>query len=269
MSLLTELTLALRRNWPYYLAEAVGLGVFMLCSTLLTLALEHPASGLHQALVAQGAGDLLRRVPLGVGMGLVIVGLAYHPWGKRSGAHINPAVTLAFWQLGKMRRADVFWYILAQAGGGLGATLLLKVVLGTCLGHPRINFTVTQPGPGGAGLAFAAEFGISFVLMLVLLLSLHSARLRKATGWFVGVLITGYIIWETPYSGMSLNPARSLASAVAARNFADLWLYLVAPPAAMGLATVFFQRFHPGLATDQELARNSAAEPPHYPNPAP
>ncbi|GAA3928274.1 aquaporin [Hymenobacter algoricola] len=269
MPLLTELILALRRHWPYYLAEAVGLGVFMLSSSLLTLALEHPASGLHQALVAQGAGEMLRRVPLGVGMGLVIVGLAYHPWGKRSGAHINPAVTLAFWQLGKMRRADVFWYILAQAGGGLAAALLLKAGLGTYLGHPRINFTVTQPGPDGAALAFAAEFGISFVLMLVLLLTLHSARLKKASGWFIGALITGYIIWETPYSGMSLNPARSLASAVAARNFADLWLYLVAPPTAMGLATALFQRLHPVRAADPGRAGESAGESPHYPNPAP
>lgn len=103
----------------------------MICASLLTVVLEHPASPVHQALVAQGAGPVLRRVPMGVGMGLVLVVLAYIPWSKRSGAHINPAVALAFWHLGRIRRADALWYGLAHTTGSLATVLLLKVPLGT------------------------------------------------------------------------------------------------------------------------------------------
>lgn len=251
MSLRSELAAARRAHWPSYLAEAGGLAFFMTCASLLTVALEHPASPLHQALVAHGIGPALRRVPLGVGMGLVIVVLTYSPWTKQSGAHINPAITLAFWHLGRIRRADALWYGLAQASGGLATGLLLKALLGAWYANPSIHFVTTRPGAGGAGLAFAAEFLISFGLMLNLLLALRSARLKKAAGWLTGGLIMSYIIIEMPYSGMSLNPFRSLASAVAAGEFASLWVYLLAPPAAMWLAAELFSHFYPQPAADQ------------------
>lgn len=277
MLLLSELLPALRRHWSCYLAEAAGLAFFMTCSGLLTLALEHPASPLHQWLVAQGVGPMERRVPLGLGMGLVIVALIHNPWGKRSGAHINPAVTLAFWQLGKIRRADALWYGLAQAAGGIGMALLLKRLLGSWYAHPSFHYGTTRPGPGGPWLAFGAEFIISFVVMGVLLVALHSARLQKLAGWLVGALLVSYIIWESPYSGMSLNPFRSLASDVAAGEFDYLWVYLLAPSAAMWLATVLFQRFYlarhaqptkaiPTPPTAPDLAGLNRTEPPVYPD---
>ena len=265
MNLFAELHYALRRHWPYYLTEAAGLAVFVTCSGLLTLALEHPDSPLHQWLMAQGAGPTLRRVPLGVGMGLVIVILTYNPWGKRSGAHINPAITLAFWQLGRIRRADALWYGLAQLAGGVSTTVLLKALLMPYYAHPSFHFGTTRPGPDGAGIAFIVEFVISFGLMLVLLLALRSARFKKAAGWLVGALLVVYVIWESPYSGMSLNPFRSLASAVAAGELDHIWVYLLAPPAAMWLAARLFQLFfwHPRPGS----ADADAEELPRYPDP--
>lgn len=258
---------ALRRHWPHYLAEAAGLAFFVTSSSLLTLSLEHPASPLHQALLAHNAGPVLRRVVLGIGMGLVLVVLTYNPWGKRSGAHINPAITLAFWQLGKIQGADVCWYLLAQAGGGIGALLLLRVWLLPYYAHPLIHFMTTKPGPGGTGLAFAAEFGISFGLMALLLFALYSAALKEATGWLVGALVASYIVWESPVSGMSLNPFRSLAAAIIAQDFASLWVYLVAPTVAMWLAAVIFQRLY--LTGKSRPAQPESifpsAEPPRYP----
>ena len=266
MPLLPEMSSALRRHWQHYLAEAAGLAFFVTCGSLFTLTLEHPASPVHQFLVAQGVSETLRRIPLGFGMGLVLVVLAYNPWGKRSGAHINPAVTLAFWQLGKINRADALWYGLAQAAGGIGAMLLLRMPLAPYYAHPRIHFITTQPGPGEAGLAFAAEFGISFGLMAVLLLALHSERLHKAVGWLLGALLMGYIIWVTPYSGMSINPFRSLAAAVAARDFSGLWVCLLAPTAAMWLVAVLFLRYYRGAhRASTDWPRRAL---PHYPIPA-
>ncbi|MGI4735603.1 MAG: MIP/aquaporin family protein [Janthinobacterium lividum] len=200
-------------------------------------------------------------------MALVLVVLTYNPWGKRSGAHINPAVTLAFWQLGKIQGPDGCWYPLAQAVGGIGAMLLLRSWLFPYYAHPLIHFLTTKPGPGGAGLAFAAEFSISFGLMALLLFALHSATLKKATGWPVGALLGGYIVWESPISGMSLNPFRSLAAVIIADDFTSLWVYLLAPTAAMWLAAVLFQRRYLSgkLKSTQLRPPFPSAAPPHYP----
>ncbi|MCB2406578.1 MIP/aquaporin family protein [Hymenobacter lucidus] len=275
MTFLSEMRQAWRRHWPHYAAEAAGIGFFMVCGTLLTILFEHPASPVYQALAGP---DLLRRAGIGLGMGLVIVVLVYNPWGKRSGAHINPAVTIAFWQLGKIRRADAVWYVLAQLAGALLIGQLLKWALGAYFAHPAVNYMVTEPKRHGQMVAFGAEFVISFILMLVMLLALHHEHLKKSTGWLIGVLLVLYITFESPLSSMSLNPARTLGSAVAAHSYAGMWLYWVAPILAMLLATVFFNKVYKGQTTacailaGCDAAPNSphatephATEPPVYP----
>src|SRR6059036_2581877 len=87
----------LREHWPEYLMEAAGLGLFMISACVFTVLLEHPASP-----VRQGIGSpLLRRVLIGLAMGLTAMSITYSPWGKQSGAHLNPSVTLTFFRLGK------------------------------------------------------------------------------------------------------------------------------------------------------------------------
>lgn len=265
---------AWRRHWPHYVAEALGLAFFISCASLLTVLLEHPASPVRQAL----SNEVLRRGLLGVAMLFVVVTIVYNPWGKRSGAHINPAVTLAFWQLGKVRLPDAVWYVVAQLVGAVAAAQLMALVLGPLYAHPAVKHAVTQPmpKPGGEMLAFAAEFGISFLLMLVMLWALHSTKLKKLTGWLLGGLIALYILVETPYSGMSLNPARSLGTALVANSYDGLWLYWVAPPLAMWLATVLFRRFYHGEDLDCAILAGCGPgtssphspedEPPQYPD---
>ena len=265
---------AWRRHWPHYIAEALGLAFFICCASLLTVLLEHPVSPVRQAL----PNEVPRRGLLGAAMVFVVATIVYNPWGKRSGAHINPAVTLAFWQLGKVRLPDAVWYVVAQLVGAIAAAQLMALVLGPLYAHPAVKHAVTQPmpKPGGEALAFAAEFSISFLLMLVMLWSLHSAKLKKLTGWLLGGLIALYILIETPYSGMSLNPARSLGTALAANSYHGLWLYWVAPPLAMWLATVLFRRFYHGEALDCAVLAGCGPgtssphspddEPPQYPD---
>ncbi|OGX82799.1 hypothetical protein BEN47_18240 [Hymenobacter lapidarius] len=273
MQIVNKAITALRSHWKFYLAEAVGLAFFITCASLFTTALEHPASWLHRALVGQ---ELLRRGILGVGMALVIAAIVYSPWGKQSGAHVNPAVTLAFWQLNKLRTVDACWYVVAQVVGGVAAALFCTLVLGRYYAHPSVHYVTTQPGPAGVGVAFVAEFFISFVMVAVLLVALHQPRLKNAAGWLLSGLIFLYILFETPYSGMSLNPARSLASAVAAQDYRNLWVYMLAPPAATWLATVLFLRFHHGHPLECAIVAGCAPtpqsphlreEPPHYPAP--
>ena len=101
---------ALDRHWPEYLMEAAGLGLFMMSAGGFAIVLYYPASPVAQALVQ----PVLRRLLMGCAMGLTAVGLIYSPWGKQSGAHFNPAVTLTFLRLGRVAAPDALFYVVAQ-----------------------------------------------------------------------------------------------------------------------------------------------------------
>jgi aquaporin Z len=118
---------------------------------------------------------------------------------------------------------------------------LAALVLGPLLADPHVNYVVTL-GEHGAGVAFTAELAITFVLMSVVLRVSSSPRLERWTGVCAGTLVALYITFEAPLSGMSLNPARSLGSALAAGQWMDFWVYLAAPLAGMGLAALVYTR---------------------------
>lgn len=211
--------------------EAAGLGIFMVSACGFGVLLWHPASPAAAA-VADGVG---RRALMGLAMGLTAVALIYSPWGQRSGAHLNPSVTLAFWRLGKVKSWDAFFYVLAHFLGGLVGVWLAASALGPLLSHPSVGYVVTVPGEGGALPAFLGEVAIAFVMMAVVLV-VSNSRWERLTGLFAGALLWSYITFEAPFSGMSLNPARTLASALPALQFPALWVYFTAPILGMLLA---------------------------------
>ncbi len=230
----------LRARLPEYLIEAAGLGVFMLAACLGTALLEHPASPVRQAL----PDGFVRRLLMGLAMGLTAVAIIYSPWGQRSGAHINPAVTLTFLRLGRLPALDAAAYVVAQCLGGLAGVLLAAALLGPAIAHPSVRYAVTVPGPGGAGLAFVAEALISAGLMGTVL-SVSSGPHARWTGLCAGLLVAFYIAFEAPLSGMSMNPARTWASAIPAREWSAAWVYVAAPLAGMlGAAELHLRRAH-------------------------
>jgi aquaporin Z len=219
------------RHWREYLIEAGGLGLFMMSAAGFATLLYHPGSP------AAGLADPFpRRCLMGLAMGLTAVALIFSPWGQRSGAHFNPATTLTFYRLGKVAGPDAAGYIAAQFVGGAAGMLLVTAVIGKALGHPEVNYVVTGPGFPGAGVAFAAEVLISFGLMTTVLTVSNIPGLARFAGLFAGALVAIYITVEAPVSGMSMNPARSFASALAARLWTGFWIYLTAPPLGMLLA---------------------------------
>jgi aquaporin Z len=230
---------ALRSHWPEYLMEAWGLGVFMVSAGLVTTLLEFPGSPLNAAL----ADADLRRVLIGIAMGATAMAIVYSPWGQRSGAHLNPAVTLAFLRLGKVAPADALFYVLAQFVGGTLGVLLALQLLGTAFSEPPVRYVATEPGPAGRGVALVAEFSISFGLMGTVLLVSSSERCARWTGVCAGILVALFIGLEAPLSGMSMNPARSFASAAPAQLWSHLWIYFVAPVAGMLAASVVHERW--------------------------
>lgn len=237
---------ALRQHWPEYLMEAAGLAAFMVSASLFASLIEHPASPVREA----AGGVVVRRALMGAAMGATAVAIIYSPWGKRSGAHINPGVTLAFWWLGKVAGPDAFYYAAAQFVGGAAGALAAAVSLAGPLAHPSVNYVVTVPGRAGTWAAFAAEVLISFGLFSAVLLFTNARRLNRYTGLLAGVLVATYITLEAPLSGMSMNPARTFASAATSGVWTAWWVYFTAPPLGMLLAAelyAYVRRAHPVL----------------------
>jgi aquaporin Z len=174
-------------------------------------------------------------------MGVTAVAIIYSPWGQRSGAQINPAVTLSFLRLGKIAPLDALFYILAQFIGGTLGILLVRFILGEVFSLPPVNHVVTVPGPSGPVVAFAAEFAMALGLMLAVLFFMNSPRLNRLTGLAAGVLVAIYITVAAPLSGMSINPARTFASATPSGVWSHAWVYFTAPILGM-LAAVELSR---------------------------
>jgi aquaporin Z len=216
-------------HWRESVIEALLLGLFMVSACSITSLLQLPSSPLRRVI----PDALLRRAVIGVCMGLTATALIYSPWGQRSGAHMNPSVTLTFYRLGKIRWPDAALYIVGQFVGGVCGVLLSGVALRGILARPEIGFVATHPGAAGPWVALVAEFLISFLMMWMVLRVSNDASLSRYTGWFAGLLVATYIAFEAPYSGMSMNPARSFASAVPSSLWTDLWIYLIAPPLGM------------------------------------
>src|SRR3989304_3229360 len=115
-----------------------------------------------------------RRVLMGIAMGLTAVGIIYSPWGKQSGAHINPSVTLTFFRLGKVKFWDAVFYIIAQFVGAVIGVLIASTLMGQLISHPAVNYVATLPGMAGTGIALLAELVISFIRLLATLTVSHT-----------------------------------------------------------------------------------------------
>jgi aquaporin Z len=205
--------------------EAGGIGLFMISACVVTVLIEHPQSPVRLLV----ADRFVRRSLIGLAMGLTASGLIYSPWGKRSGAHFNPTITLTFLRLGRVELWDAVFYVVAQFAGAVLGVLVAAAALSGALNDAAVNFAMTRPGPLGRNIAFLAEFIISLVLITVVLFVSNAPRIARFTGLCAGALVALYIAVEAPLSGMSMNPARTLGSALPARTWTGLWIYFTAP----------------------------------------
>jgi aquaporin Z len=220
---------SLRHHWPEYLMEAgeIALYMFLVCS-FATLLL-HPSSPLRD-LIHTG---IIRRAVMGLSVGSAVVAIVMTPWGKQSGGHFNPAITLAFYRLGKLAFWDALFYVAAQFAGAAGGVGIAGYVLRDAPNASSVRYAVTVPGIYGNAGAFAGELTISFILMAGILFASNRDALARYTPYFVGVLYTAFITFETPLSGMSMNAARTFGSAFRASYWQAFWIYLIAPTLGM------------------------------------
>ena len=222
-------------HWPEYAIEAVCLALFMVSANGFAAALQHPASPLAVWLAELAPADVagpLIRLPMGLAMGLTAAALIYSPFGRRSGAHMNPAVTLAFYRLGRIAAPDAVAYVAAQFAGAIGGVAVATILFVGLPAHPSVNYVATMPGSAGVATASIAEATISFLLMSVVLSMSSSRRAASWTGVAAATLVAAFITLEAPLSGMSMNPARTLGSAIFAHS-RDLWIYVTAPTIGM------------------------------------
>ena len=225
------------KHWKEYLIEGGGLGVFMLSAAVFTTLFEYHQSSLYHSI----PNPLIRRALIGIAMGLTAILIIYSPWGQRSGAHLNPAVTLTYFRLGKIGKVDAVGYILSQFFGGLLGVYLGALLLGEAFTGSDVGYAVTKPG-GQSSWAFLAEFLLSFTMMMIILTVSNKKKISGFTGIIAGILIAVFITTEAPISGMSMNPARTLASALPAHVFQGWWIYLTAPIFGMRAASEVYLR---------------------------
>lgn len=250
---------AFQHHWRLYLYEGGELAIFMISACCFTVWLFDPAyPALHLL-----PSNALRRLLMGIAMGVTAVLIIHSPMGKRSGAHFNPSIIMTYFRLGKIETWDAVFYVIFQFIGGAFGVAVSAIFLGASIAVPSVDYAVTVPGRYGTAAAFIAELFMAALLMMVVLLFSNRPPLAMYTSYLVGVLIMFYILLFAPVSGFSINPARTTGSAIFAHVWTVAWLYFVAPMLGMMTAAETYIRLY---GTDNILCAKLHPDP-NYPCP--
>ena len=218
--------------------EAVELAVLMISICVTGALVYSRASPLRRFSLSMSESALLMGVIVAITTFLII----RSPYGRRTGAHLNPAITVAYLWLGRIHRWDALNYLVAQFAGALAGVLLAYEMLGSRLSAPPVQYVVTLPGMYGRGVAFVAEFLLAALVMVVVLFATNHRRLAQFSPYLVALItVFGYVLGAS-ISGFSVNPARSFSSALFARIWEGVWIYFAAPCLGMLTAAVIYVR---------------------------
>lgn len=180
-------------------------------------------AGTGAIVINDASGGAVTHAGIALTFGLIVLAMIYAV-GDISGAHLNPAVTSAFWFSGRFSRRQVFPYIAAQGAGAFTASSVLRFLFPN---HPTLGTTLPA---GPAMQSLVLEFILTFLLMFVILNVSTGAKEKGITaGIAVGAVIGLEAMFAGPICGASMNPARSLAPAVVSGHLEHLWIYLTAP----------------------------------------
>ena len=249
----------LKSDWKLFVAEAVGMGLLLFFGISIVIFNWGEGSIVAKLIPSESA----RKVLTGFLFGSVGCLITISPVGKISGAHINPAVTLAFWLRGKIKADTMVGYILSQLIGGIIGTipLLLWGKQGKSL-----QYGMTLPGEAGVTAAVIGEITATACLIIYLYLFIGTKRLRNYTPYGIPVLYAILTWAEAALSGCSTNPARSFAPALIAGNFTDHWIYWIAPAVGVIIVSLFFRWRRINRIYKMESARVSYHDHPTSPS---
>lgn len=193
-----------------YAAEAIG--TFSLVFT-----------GTGSIVVNDVTSGVVSHVGIAITFGLIVMAMIYGI-GDVSGAHINPAVTVAFWVAKRFNGREVIPFILSQLAGAFMASALLRILF-----REHVNLGATVPA-GPWTQSFVLEIVLTFILMFVILnVSTGAKEKGIMAGAAIGSVVALEAMFAGPISGASMNPARSLAPAVMSGELTYVWIYLAAP----------------------------------------
>jgi aquaporin Z len=219
-----------------YLSELAGMALIIF--NALTWACWNFGAGspIVQLVPDRSLRIIFQALCIAVGAAIVV----YSPIGTRAGGHLNPATTLGFWLLNKISTPDALIYILMQLlGAFIGAALVWFSF--PDLAH-SIRGGATALGPGvSPALGFGLELGMTFLLMLTILVTVNSAWMRW-TGLIASTVFAVLFANAAKFTGASLNPARSLAPAALAMFWQNQWIYWFAPPLGAALAVLLYRQ---------------------------
>lgn len=204
------------------LAEALGTAFLVFC-------------GCGAIAVNETCGGTVTHLGISLVFGLIVLALIY-TLGEISGAHLNPAVTLGFWSVGRFPTAQVAGYLIAQVAGAIAGAALVRLLFPT-----SNTFGATHPS-GTALQSCVLEAVLTFLLMFVVLSVSSGAKEKGITaGIVVGAVIALEALFAGPVSGASMNPARSLAPAIVSNSLGDIWIYFAGPIGGSLLAGIVFR----------------------------
>lgn len=226
----------IQRNWKLYLVDGALLACFMISVSIFVPLLEYPAWHGPELFPS----ELLRRFLIGIAMGLTAVLLIYSPPGAYSGALMNPAFTLAFLRIGKIKLVDAIGYIVAQFLLATFAVYLMGQLIGPAFRDTPIHYAPTIPGKWGVSTAFLVEAFLSFALMFIVLKVSNTESTKRFTGLIAGLFIMLSITFFAPFSGFGINPARTVASGIPSGVWTSAWLYFVGPVGGMLIAVELY-----------------------------
>lgn len=200
------------------------------------------------------SGGALGHVGVALTFGMVIMVMIYAT-GHISGAHFNPAVTLAFALVRHFPAQRVIPYLVAQIVGGTLGSLAVRFLIGNAAG-----LGVTHPSNGAVtGLIF--EGILTFILMFVIMAVATDTRaVGQAAALAIGGTIALEALFAGPITGASMNPARSLGPAIVAGDYGDLWLYFAGPIVGAALGALTYQALRTPAEEDKEPATTHITE---------
>jgi aquaporin Z len=227
---------AISTHWREYLMEGTEIGVLMLSTCIWGTLIYSNESPLNLRALSQASKSTLMGTAIAITTFLII----RSPFGRRSGAHFNPAVTFTFLWLGRIHRWDAAGYIAAHFAGAVAGVLAAREILGLRLSTPSVRYMVTLPGKYGSVIAFLFEFLLSGLLMGTVLYASNHRLSARFTPAFVALLTIFYYVLSSSISGFSVNPARSFSSALFAWIWQGIWIYFSAPCLGMLTAAAIY-----------------------------
>jgi aquaporin Z len=215
-------------------AELVGTALLVFAALSTVTLMFHPGSAVLDWIPSQSARLLL----LGLVFAVIIIALATSPIGRLSGAHLNPAVTLAFWITGHVHPHDLFGYWTAQLVGGALGAFALRLVWTRTAGGVGYGAITPEVGPWSAVLIEAVMVGL---LLGAMFASLSAPTLVRWTPVVAGLAVAMATWLGAGYTNTGLNPARTLGPNLVAGQWQDWWVYLVGPMAGAALVALVWR----------------------------